>query len=197
MNKLYSRYYTYIKPVIGNKFVRSSYPFIFNFIAITIFVVFAIRPTITTILNLQKNIEESGKVLDTLNQKAENLVAGKRNLESIPAEKKVKINLALPQKADVTTLITSLKISSSGSDSAIQIQPLTIINTTADQEKSKFNLSEVMFSYNEQGSYPQLMSTLHNLNESLRLITITNTMLNKQSDKPPVLLITGKAYFLN
>lgn len=194
----YSRYYTYIKPVVENKIVKSSAPYVFSLITISILTIFAIRPTVSTILNLQKNIEENQKVLQALDAKAQSLIEGKRNLDNLSPQIKNKIEVSLPTKTNVPAVISSLQSSSLGiaSVSALQIQPLTIIDNTTVKEKALLNLGEVYFAYNVQSSFGSLLQTLENLSKSPRLLNITNVVINKQTEGPTVLSISGKAYYL-
>lgn len=194
----YSRYYTYVKPVIENRIIRSSAPYIFSLITISILTIFAIRPTVSTILNLQKNIGENEKVLQALDSKAQSLIEGKRNLDNLNPEIKVKIEAAAPTETNVPAVIANLQSSSVNiaSVSALQIQPLTIIDNTISEKKALLSLGEINFAYNTQGQFYQLLLSLENLNKSSRLLNITSVVINKQADDPPVLSITGKAYYL-
>lgn len=194
-NAKYNRYFTYIKPLIENKTVKSVTPYIFSLITIIIMLVFAIRPTVSTIVNLQKNIEENQQVLKQLEDKAQNLIQGKKNYENLSPEIKLEISTAIPNKPVVTSVISSLENSgkSIASASALQIQPLTLIN---DSPQNQFSLGEVDFSYNVAGSFINLLKVLQNTNGSPRLMQISSVTINKQPDNPTVLSITGKAYYL-
>lgn len=192
----YSRYYTYIKPVIGNKFVKSSAPYIFSLITMTVFILFAISPTISTILNLQKNIENHRQILEALEKKENDLTAGRGNLQNL-GDKRQKINAAIPEHANVTSLISSLRNSSGreASVSALQIQPVVLVDNKTTSQKALLNLGEVSFSYNIQGTYGQLLPTLYNLQRSPRLLNIGSVILSNQ-EGITVLSVSGKAYFL-
>jgi ABC-type Na+ efflux pump permease subunit len=200
----YSRYYNYIDPLVTNPIVKSSAPPIFNLITVIIFLVFVIRPTVTTIFELQKEISEKQKILEGLNQKADSLTSGKRNLELIDPEKRKKIGEAVPQEVNVVSIIQSLNqsaglaASSSASPSAsvatLQLQPVTIINN--NNQKAGLNLEEVLFSYNLQKPYNQLLNTLNNNIKTPRLINSEGLTINRQGDDVPTLTINGKAYFL-
>lgn len=194
----YSRYYTYIKPVTDNKIVRSVAPYIFSLITMMILIIFAIRPTVSVIINLQKNIGDNKQVLKSLEDKAQNLLEGKKNYENIPPETKLKINTAMPDKPAVTFLIASLENSSKllASASALQLQPVTLINNSLEKGQAKLILGEVDFSYNVSGSFADLLHTLQNINVSPRLIQITSVTISKQPTNPTVLSITGKGYYL-
>lgn len=195
----YSRYYKYIKPVIENKLVRSYTPYIFSLTTITILVVFAIRPTITTILALQKTHNENQKTIEALDKKIEDLTIAQKNLQNIDPNIIVKINTLVPAQPSVTTLIASLQNASVkyASISALQIQPVIVIDNRTAPDKARLATDEVEFSYNIQGSFVQLSTILQNLTQSPRLITIKSLTLTKQSETPTTSLsINGKAYFL-
>lgn len=194
----YSKYYVYIKPVVENKFIRSVAPYIFSLATISIFLVFAMRPTITTISNLQKSIEKNQQVLEALKTKAANLEQGRKNLEEIDIVTRTKINTAVPNQTNIVSIITSLQKSSpkDGSASALLIQPIILFDTKPKEVAAAFKLEEASFSYNIQGSYAQLLDILTNLRKSPRVISIDNMSISKPSDDPAVLTITGKAYYI-
>lgn len=192
----YARYYVYIKPVIGNKYVKSFTPYIFSLLSLIVFTIFAIRPTVLTIIELQKNIQDNKMVLILLEQKAKDLTDGKRNLDSISPEIKNKINTKLPSSPAVSNLISSLQTSASNiaSVSALQIQPVTIYNSSTNQA-APLTLEELSFSFNIQSSYPLLMTVLDNLGETPRLVNLTSAVLNKTTEGIS-LSISGKGYHL-
>lgn len=193
----YSRYYLYIKPVIENKQVRSFLPFIFSLTAIIIFLIFAIRPTISTILSLRQSIENNKQVLTALNNKAETLSLAKNNLDNLSPEIKQKIETALPGSPEVTAMIKALQASSQNmaSISALQVQPLTILDSETPKDKAT-SPSTIDFSYNIQGSYSNLLQILANLQKSPRIFNLSTISLNRQEDSSLVLSLTGKAYYL-
>lgn len=192
----YSRYYTYIKPVSENKFVRSSAPYIFSIITTSILIIFAIRPTISTISNLQKNIENNQQVLDNITSKSLNLSEAKKRFESIPSSSKNKINTAIPQDAEITTLIASLQnaVPKEATISAIHIEGVTVVDT--QPLKIPPSLNEIKFIFNVQGSYTQIMATLSQLKKTSRTISIDTIDIGKQSEGAILLSISGKGYFL-
>lgn len=190
-----SRYYTYIKPVITNPTVKSSAPYIFSVLAVIVFTLFVIRPTIATILQLQKNIEESKKTLQQLEKKGQDLTLAKQNLDNLDPQVKIKINSSLPNQVKVAQLISALQLAggSESSASAIQIQPLTLYE---NQSSTQLAVGEVDFSFNIQGSYSQLLQTLNNLHRSSRLLSIKTVSVSKEPGEPGILSVSGKAYFL-
>ncbi|MFA5932708.1 MAG: type 4a pilus biogenesis protein PilO [Microgenomates group bacterium] len=193
----YSRYYVYIKPVITNKYVRSFAPYIFSLLALIIFTIFAIRPTVLTIIELQKSIQDNQKVLAVLQKKSEDLTNGKRNLDNLDQEIKNKINAKLPTNPAVTNLINNLQTSAtnSASVSALQIQPVTIYKNTSDPT-GKLTLEELVFSFNTQGAYSQLTTVIDNVTKASRYLNLTSVVLSRSGEGGITLSISGKGYYL-
>lgn len=192
----YSRYYVYIKPVIGNKYVKSFAPYIFSLLSLIIFIIFAIRPTVLTIIELQKSIQDNKATLTLLEQKSKDLTDGKRNLDNMSPEIKNKISARLPSSPAVSNLISSLQTSASNvaSVSALQVQPVTIYDGTINQT-APLTLEELAFSFNVQGSYTDLITVLDNLGKTPRLVNLTSAVFNKTTEGIN-LSINGKGYHL-
>lgn len=191
----YSRYYTYIKPVTENKFVRSYSPYIFSLITIAILLISAIRPTVETVLSLQKEIDNNKKVLETLKDKGKNLILGNNNYESLGQDLQTKLQRAIPQNPDVASLVKSLKLGlESSASSTIQIQPANLIDSSSEQ--SKLALGNLVFTFNIEGSYDKFLNILTNLDSASRLINIDSISITRQQAGSAVLSINGKAYFL-
>jgi len=79
--------------------------------------------------------------------------------------------------------------------SALQIQPF-IIEGTLDSLQKK-TLAEIEFTYNIEGTYPNLLKLLKQLQMSPRLISLKNLIINKSSGGNNLIMsISGKAYYL-
>jgi Tfp pilus assembly protein PilO len=193
----YSRYFTYIKPVIENPLMRSFAPYIFSLVAISVLIVAAIRPTISTITNLQKTLADNQQILSTMNQKAQSLSEGRTTLQNLNPDTKKKIQGLVPPQANITYLIASLQqsLGQQASISALQIQPVTIFDLTAPLSTQP-KLGEVSLSFNIEGTYNQLLSALYQLSKNSRILNITSINFNKPSEGSLIVSITGKAYFL-
>ena len=196
----YTRYYTYIKPVLENKIVKSYASYIFSLVTIAILVVFAIRPTVSTILNLQESITQNQQLLDQLNTKAETLSQAQRNYDQLDPSTKQRIADALPQTPEVTTLTKYLEgiVVGQASDSALQIQPVPLYDANKDLSTAiaKPTLSEVNFTYTIVGEYNQIVSAIDRISKLPRLITIKKLTISRQPDSPTILSITAKAQYL-
>ena len=196
-SQFYSRYFTYIKPVVKLPIVRNYGPTIFTLFAITIFIFFAIKPTVETILVLQKKIDDSNQVLEKATQKVNSLSLGKKNYDSLGQNITQKISAAIPDTVSLRSLIQNLEQSAKAREasiSALQIQPL-IVNTKVDQKLG--SLSEISFTFNIEGSYANLIEVLQDLKRSSRLISIENLSLSKVAEGEGLIMsLSGKAYYI-
>ncbi len=194
---LYSRYFTYIKPITKLPIVKTYGSTIFTLIVMAIFIFFAIKPTVETILVLQKKLTDSEKVLENVQKKADNLSIGKKNYENLDPNIKTKIQNAIPDTAGLRSLIQTLETSAKAHEasvSALQIQPL-LITTKGDNQVG--SLSEIEFTFNIEGDYGNLTSLLHDLKSSARLISIESLSLTKVSEGTGLIMsLSGKAYYI-
>lgn len=198
MNPSYSRYFTFIRPVLRNRQVKTYSSLTFSLLAIILFSFFAIKPTVGTILSLQKSITEQQQVLQELNDKAQNLSLGKENLNKIDPSTLNKLNNLLPSKTDPTFLadaLTSLALQNNASISGLQLQSVDLVGTPQKLNKSA-SIREIDFTLNVAGNYSNLVSLLSSLKSSPRLISVDSVNLNQVPDGPLVMSINAKAYFL-
>lgn len=198
MNPKRSRYYTYIRPVIKNKAVRTYSSLIFSIITITIFLIYAIRPTVSTILSLQKSINEQKQIYETLNKKVADLTEGRKNYEAIDPELKTRLVDLIPYSPSIPALINSLNSLAKVSDaslSGIQFQSTELrqIPKTLDKNVS---LQEIDFTFNAAGGYRELLTLLVNLRKSDRLINIQTITFNKPADGSLIMTVNGKSLFI-
>lgn len=196
-SQIYSKYFTYVKPAMRLPIVKTYGSTIFTLLVMIIFILYAIKPTVETILVLQKKLEDSRQVLEKVNQKANNLSQGKSNYEKLDSNVKARLTTAIPDTVGLKLLIQTLEqkaLTHQASISALQIQPL-VLETKSDNKVG--SLAEVLFTFNVEGSYKNLISLLNDLKSSTRLISIDSLALSKLSEGAGLIMsITGKAYYL-
>jgi Tfp pilus assembly protein PilO len=198
MNPRTSRYYTYIRPIVRSKFAKTYSSLIFSIITISIFSYYAIRPTVTTILSLQKSIEEQTDILNKVQEKGRSLSTGKANYENIGPEVREKINNLIPDNPALAQLIDSLTYAAQTSEasvSGLQFQQVDLENKK-NQITRDAPLTQVDFTLNTQGSYQNLMKLLTALKRTDRLVTITSVNFVQPADANLIMTINGKAYYL-
>lgn len=193
----YSRYFTYIKPFTKIPLIKNYGSAIFALLTISILTFFAIKPTIETILVLQKQLADQTEVLQKVTQKANDLSLGKKNYDNLGQDIKSKITNAVPDSLTLRSVIQTLEQSAAlheASVSALQIQPLVIDTKKPNQQGI---LSEVSFVFNTEGNYQNLVSLLQDIRRSSRLISIDNLSISKASEsKTLIMSLSGKAYYL-
>lgn len=196
-SKIYSRYFTHIKPLGKLPIIKTYGSTIFTLIVITVFIFFAIKPTVETILILQKKLSDMTEVLDKINKKAEDLSLGKQNYDNLDPNIKDKISSSVPSSVDIKSITQSLEQAAQtyeASISALQIQPL-VIKTKTEGVVGK--LEEINFTFNVEGSYQNLISLLQDLRGSSRLISIDTVSLSKVTEGSGLIMsIIGKAYYI-
>jgi Tfp pilus assembly protein PilO len=192
----YSRYYTYIKPVTKIPIVKTYGSIIFTFLVIIIFIFYAIKPTIETILVLQKKLTDSTTVLEQVNLKARNLSQGRTNLESMELSTRSKISQLIPDTVSLKSVVQNLEqtaISHQASISALQFQPLLI--DTKDNDKPGA-LTPINFTFNVAGEYKNIILMLEDLKKSSRLISIDSLSITRSEDSALIMSLIGKAYYI-
>lgn len=195
--KKYFRYFTYIKPLVRFPIVKSYGTIIFTIFIMAIFIFFAIKPTIETILVLQKKLDDSNQVLEKLQKKAESLSQGKRNYDNLDASIKNRIQAAIPDSLEIRSVIQTLEQGArihDASISALQIQPQVLENKVDNRVSI---LSEVGFRFNVESTYTNIISILQELERSSRLISIDTLAINKITEGQGVVMsISGKAWYI-
>lgn len=196
-SSLYSRYFTYIKPFTKLPIIKNYGPTVFTLVTISILVLFAIKPTVETILVLQKKLADSEAVLQKITQKANDLSLGKKNYDNLDQNIKEKIAAAIPDAVNLKSVIQALEQAAKNHEasvSALQVQPLVIDTQTTNQVST---LSEISFTFNTEGDYKNLIALLQDLKVSSRLIMIDNLSLSKASEGNLLIMsLSGKAYYL-
>lgn len=192
-----SRYYTYIRPVFTNPKVRSYSPIIFSIFTMMLFGFFAIRPTIGTIIGLQKGIEEQKQILATLETKSDNLVLGNTNLQNIDEETRQKIDRLLPTYTDAPSLISALTTLAEQVDASIsglQVEAVELVGPPTGFV-AKEQLQELTFTFNISGNYLNFREALRAMTEFNRLLNINSIIISRTPDGIQVMSINAKAFF--
>lgn len=193
----YFRYFTYIKPLRRFPIIKTYGSTIFTLVIITIFIFFAIKPTIETILILQKKLEDSNQIIEQLNKKTTDLTETKKNYDDLSPRIKSRVEEAIPDRVNFNTLIQTIESvikTYDSSISALQIQPINLVPKLADKTGS---ISEIAFTLNIEGIYGNLVAILQELRLSSRVISIESVTLNKVSEGGGLIMsIGGKVYYL-
>jgi Tfp pilus assembly protein PilO len=198
MKPQFSRYYTYIRPILKNKTVKTYSSLVFSLFMVVIFSLFAIKPTITTIVALQKSIDEQEKLLEQIQKKGQDLEVGKRNYDQIDSDIKLTLLGLIPNSTSIPSLIdslSSLAASFDASMSGVQIQPVDL-DGPPDRLTKQAALKEIDFTLSVQGSYIQLTDFLDALYRIDRLINIQTVSFSKQIDGRLTMTVNARANYV-
>lgn len=195
-NRRYFRYFIYIQPVLKTPIVRTYGSAILTIVTSIIFIIFAIKPTVETILILQKNLADSQEVLNKISEKSATLIRAQENYQKLPPTTKSKIYSSLPTQIELKNLLQALEGAARKNDatiSAIQLQPVSL---TVQNNGSKTTVEEISFTFNIEGTYEKSSGVLQQLFKDPRIISLNNLILSKADTGDIIMSVSGKTYYL-
>lgn len=180
---------------------------VFSLFSIIIFMIFAIRPTVITISELNKEIKGKEEVLTKLKEKVANLQTASINLQN-EASRLPLINQAIPGLASPEVFIKQIEnIASQNGLLVIRFSAsdILLVGKKEDIIKSKDFTSlsddadELPFSVSVSGPYQNLFAFLkiiENLRRPIKVDSFTITSSVSDLGKVLTLTITGRLPFL-
>jgi Tfp pilus assembly protein PilO len=168
-------------------------------IATIILGIFAINPTLSTIVGLQKQLDDSRLYEQALEQKINNLSLLNQKYKQIQNDLPT-IFAAIPQTPEIATLTAELQTiaSSSSATTLISLQALDV--NLSKQAPTNNNYSTYGFNITIQGNYQNLITVLDNLINFQRILTIDSISIVKSTLETQSILqlnVSGNAYFKN
>lgn len=194
-SNLYTSKYFEKLPDFKQKKTQAFITIALTLFAISFFGIFAINPTISTILNLRKQKEDNSFVEEKLNQKFTNLNTLAQTYRDITSDL-VYVYNAVPQTPQVTKLVGQLATLGKEEDVEVaRLQTFEVDLTKTEINVQKF--STVKFSLDATGSYQNLLNYMETITSFERIITIDSVSLRKGTDKNSdiKLNIQGTAFF--
>jgi len=192
------------------KFMPSEQKQSFVWLALSIstvsfFLIVAIRPTIITIVKLNKEIKEKEEASLLLDKKIESLIKAQKvfaqNSQKIPL-----LDQALPQKSEFPLLFNFLNRSAEESRielSSVSFEKIVLIAPISTSKTKKTAPKQtIVFSATAKGDYLSLKNFVTLLENSRRLINLQSTQISEPKRKSEgttevalQLAITGNAFF--
>lgn len=169
---------------------------IFTFVALSILGLFAINPTLTTIIELQKQLEESESVHQQLKTKMNNLSNLQEQYTTL-SDDLVYVYDAFPKNADAPKLVAQLYALAEEED--LQISSLTIspVLLSDQRQKQKVNThNSFTFTLEAEGTYETLINFTKSITNFNRIVTIESIAVTKsQKSNTLIMTIQGREYF--
>ena len=186
--------------------LRAFLEIILSLSTITVFLLFALKPTVLTIINLLQQIKEKQSTLSTLTQKVSDLQVAsgllQQNQNFIPD-----INTAVPNAPNPDILsqqVMGLAAKDSTNILGISVNQVALIGTSTGNGSSELkplpgNSKGMSFSVSVRGTFPNLVSFTKDF-ENLRITTKIDTLgINSSlTDKGLVIVavISGRVPFM-
>lgn len=146
------------------------------FIISTMFVVFAIRPSLTIAFALRKEAQELKKINNKYEQNIVKIIALQSQLESV-RNKIYLLEEATPSKPEIKIVVNNLQ--TAADQSGVQLKEFTIPEIILKGELKKEGLQNIPLSLNLESEYQKLNNFINDLLLKRRLAVIKNLEINK------------------
>jgi len=189
------RYREYLKllPDMKKENTRIITTLILTFTAMSFFGIFAINPTLSTIINLKKQLSDSVLVNDKLTTKINNLSMLQQQLNVISPDLPIVFD-AIPQNANAPSLLG--QIISLSDDKKVQIVSAILSGAQLTGVKDVQEGTSYTFNLQAKGQYDDLINFTKSLTQINRIISIESISINKDPELNTLVLnISGRGYF--
>ncbi len=172
----YQKYYERIRPFVEKRRNQSYTATILSFLAIALFGLYAVRPTIQTIIYLQREIADKTQVNRKMEEKIAALIEAQANYQAA-SERLALVTAALPDNPEATQLLSELKKladATHASLSAVSVPGVPLVIEKTPQAKPDSKKQQVNFETTilVSGGYPAIKAFLDGIIELRRLVTI-------------------------
>ncbi len=188
----YEKYYKDILPYLKKQKNQEYFAIILTLGATIFFALFAINPTISTIVKLRKEIEDSKFVESALTKKINNLSSLSTEYSVIQSDIPVVLD-AIPEQPQAPTLVGQIQTIAQGSNVVIEKLDVSEVglNEAGASTSSKFS-----FELTGTSNYESLDSFISELITMQRIVSLEKISLTKNSDSETLQLdIKGSAYY--
>ena len=187
--------------------IRMFLEILLSLITITVFSIFALKPTLLTISQLIKDNREKEETINKMEQKIKN-IATAQNIYNQNIEKISLIEQAVPNTPTPENLLRQIEgIAYTNSVTVIGSSVNEVVLIGEEKKKNNKNeiknlpenVSTITFSVNLTGPYLSLYSFLFNLENSRRPLIIDNININsskKENESIIVMSITGQTPYI-
>lgn len=194
----FSRYHTALEPLFARPEVRAYTMLILSLFTISFFGYFAIRPTLTTITTLRRQIADSRFVDQKLQEKINALSEAQIEYEMIKPDLEL-ILTALPKETRFPPFVKSLEKLATESGAKLTDLSFQTVNLSTPEATTAAKEIPIGFSLTVSGDYSSLASFVKRLTSYERLATIEKMGLStkKEGEKEELqLTLTGQTFYV-
>lgn len=179
--RVYSRYYQKIGPLFKKPRVQAYTMLILSLLTMSFFGIFAIKPTLKTIAQLQKKIADSRIVNEALEQKIIHLSQSKEEYKKIENDLPL-ISKALPKEPQFSFFLKDLESLTQAVGATISSVRLESIELTKKNSQSSTKISG---SLKLLGDYSSCKDFLNRLLTSARIYTVDSFEIRPNLKEEP------------
>ncbi|OGD62184.1 hypothetical protein A2160_01385 [Candidatus Beckwithbacteria bacterium RBG_13_42_9] len=202
----YKLYYLKLQSLAGEPAAQASLTILASLFAVTLLAIFAIKPTLTTIASLTKEIEDKQKISLQLETKTKALQSAEANYSQIVSQIPL-IETVLPTKPDFARLEQEIEylawqhqviISSGNFGGFVVAGKETEKKDDSKRPTESAGTKDISFNLIAGGSYQNLKEFIQDLENLDRVIVIGSINFTKESEIKGVELqvsIMGKAFY--
>lgn len=202
----YRKYYAQnIVPFMKSKYATAYSMIILSLFTISFFGMFAIKPTLTTITELRRQIDDSKQLDGALQNKINQVIAAQEEYQLIkdfvPA-----INSALPNRPELASVLSDVENLAADYDatiSAIQVNSITYIPQSSQSATLNKTVAEdeqpilIDMTIKLDGTYKQISAFLQKLLTMRRTVTAQTMELSPDSEQASLnLVLKINGYYL-
>lgn len=196
ITEYYKNKYEQAVPYLKQKNTQVFTTIILTLFALSFFGIFAISPTLSTIANLQKQLEDNRFVDESLSKKITNLSILQRKFNELGSDTTV-ILTAIPKDPNVPMLMSQVHLLALNSNlsvtgmQAFQVELSKILDNPQQYSSYSFSLAA-------QGSYDDIVAFVSDLVTFERIVAIDTLAINRaQKNEDTVFQVSlrGEAYF--
>lgn len=192
-NIKYEKYYKDILPYLRKEKNQQYFTVILTTGATILFALFAINPTLSTIVKLRREINDSRFVEKRLSEKIKNFSSLSSEYQNIQRDLPFVLD-AIPKKPEAPTLVA--QIQSIANDSEVRISKLDVASINLITQDASTS-SPFAFEITGQGDYENLQKFISDLINMQRIVSVDSISISKDTETNEDLEINikGSAYF--
>lgn len=191
----YQRYFVRLGQLYQQKKTRTYTGIILSILTVTFFLFFAIRPTLTTITGLMREIKDQRLVAEGLQDKINALRSAQEEYRLVEKDLYL-VNQALPEDPQISTLLK--QIETLAHQSGVTMEMAKYNQVYLREKEASPEEKEVNFGFTASGSYQNLKNFLTSLNSLRRIILVESFAFKtgKAESQSLNLSLDAKAYYL-
>jgi Tfp pilus assembly protein PilO len=185
----YHKYKEYYLKARTQPVAQASLTLLASLVTVVLLGIFAIKPTLTTIARLTKELEDKGKVNKQLELKARTLRQAQADWQTVSANIPL-VETALPRKPEFVRLEREVEflalghqvLLASGGFSEFLVLGEKEEKAAADKDKPVLPAQTIRFTVTVAGTYEQIKGFLADLETLDRVITIESVHFSKETE---------------